>query len=107
MSAQKDTDLFIATLTVAEIRRGILEKSKGKKRSELEAWFAGPEGPRALFAGRILSFDEKSALIWAQLMAEGKKSGRPRNSLDMIVASIAGANNCTIVTDNERDFEGL
>jgi toxin FitB len=29
-------DLFIASLTVAEIRRGILEKPRGKKR---DAWF--------------------------------------------------------------------
>jgi hypothetical protein len=35
--ARKDDDLFIASLTVAEIRRGILEKPKGTKRSTLEA----------------------------------------------------------------------
>ena len=29
MSAQKDEDLFIASLTVADIRRGILEKPAG------------------------------------------------------------------------------
>lgn len=107
MGAQKDDDLFIASLTVAEIRRGILEKPGGKKRSSLEAWFAGPEGPQALFGGRVLSFDEKAALIWASLMADGKVKGRPRSALDTIIAAIAEANDCVVVTDNEKDFAGL
>ena len=96
-----------ASLTVAEIQRGILEKPAGRKRSALDAWFAGPEGPQALFAGRILSFDERAGLLWARLMAEGKAAGRPRSGLDMIIASVATANDCVIVTDNERDFSGL
>jgi predicted nucleic acid-binding protein len=54
MAGQSDEDLFITSLTVAEIRRGLLEKPAGKKRKELERWFAGPEGPQALFAGRVL-----------------------------------------------------
>jgi predicted nucleic acid-binding protein len=107
MGARQDEELFIASLTVAEIRRGILEKPKGKKRDVLEAWFSGPEGPQALFAGRILGFDDKAALIWARLMAEGKAAGHLRSALDMIVAAIAGANDCVIVTDNEKDFAGL
>ena len=107
MGAREDAHLFIASLTVAEIRRGVLEQPKGKKRSALEAWFSGPEGPPALFAARILPFDDKAALIWAQLMADGKARGRPRSALDMIIASVAEANACVIVTDNERDFEGL
>ena len=36
MSTQRDEDLFIASLTVAEIRRGILEKPRGKKRDVLD-----------------------------------------------------------------------
>ena len=107
MSTQRDEDLFIASLTVAEIRRGILEKPRGRKRDVLDQWFSGPEGPQALFAGRILSFDDKAGLIWARLMAEGKTAGKPRSGLDMIIAAVAGANECVVVTDNEKDFVGL
>jgi predicted nucleic acid-binding protein len=107
MAAQRDVDLFIASLTVAEIRRGILEKPRGKKRDALDAWFSGPEGPQALFAGRILPFDDKAGLVWARLMAEGKAAGRPRSGLDMIIAAVAGSNDCVVVTANERDFAGL
>lgn len=104
---QRDVDLFISSLTVAEIRRGILEKPRGKKRDALDAWFAGPEGPQALFSGRVLPFDDKAGLIWARLMADGKAAGHPRSGLDMIVAAIAGVNDCVVVTDNERDFADI
>jgi toxin FitB len=104
MAQQIDEDLFVSALTIAEIRRGVLEKPAGRKRDQLEAWFSGPEGPSALFAGRVLSFDEKAGMIWAQLMAEGKAKGRPRSALDTIIAATAEANDCVVVTDNEKDF---
>ena len=104
MREQADEDLFIASLTVAAIRRGILEKPSGRKRDQLDAWFSGPEGPSALFAGRVLPFDEKAGLIWARLMAEGTVKGRSRSALDTIIAAIAEANDCIVVTDNEKDF---
>lgn len=104
MAAQRDEDLFIASLTLAEIQRGILEKPRGKKHDALDAWFSGPEGPQALFAGRILSFDDKAGLIWAQLMAEGKAA---RSALDMIIAAVADANACIVVTQNVKDFAGV
>ncbi len=107
LAAQADEDLFIASLTVAEIRRGILEKPAGRKRRELERWFSGPEGPQALFESRVLPFDEKAALAWARLMAGGAAKGRPRSPLDMIIAAVAEANDCLLVTGNERDFAGL
>lgn len=107
MAAQSDNDLFISALTVAEIHRGVLEKPTGKKRVLLESWFTGPEGPQALFAGRVLPFGEKAALIWARLMADGSAKGRPRSALDTIIAATAEANDCVVATDNERDFAGL
>jgi predicted nucleic acid-binding protein len=64
-------------------------------------------GAQSLFAGRVLPFDEKAGLIWARLMADGAKAGRPRSALDMILAAVAEANDCIVVTDNERDFTGL
>ena len=107
MAKLQDEDLFIASLTVGEVRRGILELPRGRKRNALEAWFAGEEGPQTLFAGRILSFDARAGIIWARLMAEGKAVGRQRSGLDMILAAVAEANDCIVATDNEKDFGGL
>lgn len=107
MDQRDDSELFIAALTLAEIQRGVLQAPPGKKRDALGAWLDGPEGPAALFLGRILPFDDQAAPVWARLMAEGKAMGRPRNALDMMIAAIAEAQDCRLVTDNERDFFGL
>ncbi len=107
MGTQTDDSLFISALTVAEIWRGILEMPAGKRQIELEDWFRGTEGPQNLFAGRVLAFDDRAGLIWARLMAEGSAHGRPRSALDMIIAAVAECHDCTVVTDNERDFAGL
>ena len=107
MAEQSDDDLFISSLTVAEIRRGILETPAGKRRDQLDAWFSSPQGPQTLFAGRVLPFDDTAGLVWARLMAEGKAKGRPRSGLDTIIAAVAEANGCVVVTDNEKDFEGI
>lgn len=107
LADQIDTDLFISTLSLAEIHRGILEKPAGKKRRELEEWFGGSEGPQQLFRGRILGFEERAALVWGRLMAEGTRAGRPRSALDMQIAAIAQVNDCLLVTDNEKHFAGI
>jgi hypothetical protein len=40
-------------------------------------------------------------------MAEGAETGQPRSPLDMIIAAIAEANGCVVVTANEKHFAGL
>ncbi len=107
LAEQADDDLFLASLTLAEIWRGIQEEPVGRKRRALEEWFAGPEGPQSLFAGRILPFDERAGILWGRLMAEGSQRGKPRNALDMVIAAIAEANGCIVVTDNEKHFFGI
>lgn len=107
MERQADESLFVSALTVAELRRGMLLLPAGRRRRELESWFAGSSGPQALFSGRILSFDETAAEIWARLMAEGSARGRPRSGLDMIIAATAVANDCIMVTADEKDFTGV
>jgi toxin FitB len=104
LAAQADEDLFISTLSLAEIQRGILEKPKGRKRRELEEWFKGPEGPQALFARRVLPFDVRAALVWGRLMAAGAAAGRPRSALDMIIAATAEAHGCVVATADEKHF---
>lgn len=107
MSGQRDEDLFISTLTVGEIWRGLLAMPAGGRQDRLQTWFNGPQGPLSLFDGRVLSFDGQASLRWAELMADGAARGQPRSALDMIVAAIALANDCIVVTDNEKDFTGL
>jgi len=106
VEAQATRHLFVSAFSLAEIERGILERAVGQKRRALDAWFQGPGGPLTVFAGRILAFDERAAAEWARLMSDGSAMGRPRSGFDMIIAATAAANQCTVVTLNERDFQG-
>ena len=107
MMEKNNEGLYISTIALAEIWRGVLDLPASRKHRVLEDWFNGPEGPPALFANRILPFNAKASFIWARLMSEGTKKGRPRSPMDMMVASIAEANDCILVTDNEKHFAGL
>jgi toxin FitB len=104
LQSQDDAGLFIAALTVAEIWRGVLTTPTGRRRQQLELWFAGPVGPQALFRDRVLSFDERAAIERGRIIAEGRAIGRPRSPIDMIIAATAAANRCVVVTTNERHF---
>lgn len=107
LADQSEKDLYLSTVSIAEVWRGILEMPRGKKRRTLEEWFEGPDGPRAFFAGRVLTFDLDAALIWARLMAEGTVVGRPRGPFDMTIAAIALVHDLVVVTGNERHFRGV
>ncbi len=67
-----DENLFIASLTVAELRRRIPEKPNVTRRVTLDKWFSRPEG------------------LQARLMAEGRKAGQPHNGLDKASLFSAG-----------------
>lgn len=99
--------MYISTLTVAELWRGILERAPGRRRNELKTWFVGPTGPSALFGGRTLTFDFMAAMEWARIMAAGTSLGRPRSGIDMIIAATATVHDCVVVTANERHFRGV
>lgn len=107
LDAQADEDLYICSMNLAEIWNGILQLAAGEKRSEQESWFTGPRGPRVVFGGRVLTFDEKAGIIWARLMSERCTASLPCAPIDMIYAAIAEANDCVLVTDKEEHFTGL
>ena len=44
---------------------------------------------------------------FGMMMAEGTVAGRLRSAFEMMIKAIAGANDCVVVTDNERNFVGV
>ena len=100
-----DDDLFISALTVAEIRRGCW-RSQPEKTRTVGSLVQLVRKDRRHCSRAACCFDEKAALIWARLMADGTARERPRSALDMIIAAVAEANGCVVVR-NEKDFAGL
>src|SRR5437764_12288694 len=75
MSLQEPEDLFMTTISMAEILFGIELLPKGKRREalvqEAEITFTRD------FSGRVLSFDEQAARMFGSIVAARRMQGRP------------------------------
>jgi toxin FitB len=107
LEAQVDQDLSSQLSGLPKFGEACSKSRLGKNATSWSIGSLGPEGPRSLFAGRILDFDQDAALVWARLMAEGTALGRPRSALDMMVAATAEVNDCVVVTDKEKHFRSV
>ena len=99
---QHASDLFITTISIAEIAYGLRVLPIGKRRKMLEDAFY--QSIRQAFEYRILNFDALAADRYGQLMADRKKLGKPLGVLDGQIAAIASINQLKIATRNIFDF---
>lgn len=56
---------------------------------------------------QILEVTEISAEISSDIYAHLRKIGKHTGSYDILIAGIALANNLTLVTNNEKDYENI
>ncbi len=98
-----ETELYLTSITQAEILVGIELLPKGKGRAAiaqaLEASF------REDFADPILPFDSESAREFARIVALRRKLGRPISQPDAQIAAIARNCGGLLATRNTGDFE--
>jgi predicted nucleic acid-binding protein len=103
MSNQQGLELFIPSITKAEILYGVEILAKGKRRKLLESMLAGMFDVD--FSGRILPFDAACAAVFAEIAGERKRLGRPISVFDAQIASIARVHRAKLATRNVADFE--
>jgi len=102
LDQQDVTQLFVTTITIAEISYGINALPEGNRRRILEEAF-----DRAIndaFKHRLLSFDETAAHVYGKIMSKRKALGKPLNILDGQIASITLAHKASLATRNVSDF---
>jgi toxin FitB len=97
-------EAYTTTVSMAEILYGIEILPRGRRYATLLAGAEKMLG--AVFAGRILSFDEESARLFAQIAAKRRAQGRPISELDAQIAAIAQSHSAALATRNTADFEG-
>jgi predicted nucleic acid-binding protein len=100
---QISEQLYITSVSVAEILYGLHVLPKGKRRIELETAFAAVMDEA--FIGRILAFDEKSAQHYGKIMGQSKEKGRPMSFCDGQIAAIASLHGFQLATRNIKDFK--
>lgn len=104
MRQQAEAELFLTTMTLGEIVKGIKRLPMGPKRSRLERWHAVEL--RSRFRGRILSLDEAASYQWGCLCAHLELAGKRMPAVDSQIAAICLLHDAVLVTRNEADFTG-
>ena len=105
LKAQRDDALFLSSVTVAEIMRGVSRLNNGKKRDKLLTWVRQDIPNR--FSGRILSFDTKCAFLQGAWQGEADKQGCSFPAADAQIAAIAVRFELVLVTRNVKDMARL
>ncbi|MDF5731686.1 MAG: type II toxin-antitoxin system VapC family toxin [Rhizonema sp. PD38] len=105
LSPLPESSLYLSAITIGELVKGIVALEEGQKKTRLKRWM-NTDIP-ALFAGRILSYDEQAARLWGVWSGEGKRIGRSVPLLDAQIAATAARYDCVLVTRNHKDIERL
>jgi predicted nucleic acid-binding protein len=98
-------ELFVSSVTLAEIRFGIERAPDAGRQADLLRWLA--DEVRPMFDGRVLEITEDVLLRWRVLVEEGRRTGRNYSQPDLMIAATALEHGSKLVTRNERDFTGL
>lgn len=97
LRAARRSELFISSLTIAELLFGARRSAHVTENLKRVARFVAPLGE--------LQFDRLAAEAYATLRAELAEAGRQFGPVDMLIAATGLARGLTVVTNNTREFE--
>jgi len=93
--------LFLCSLTIGEIRKGLTKLPESKKKEKLTDWL---NTLLENYQDRIHSIDITVAENWGVMQGKAEKKGMPMSSIDSLISATAYTHNLIIVTRNENDF---
>ena len=97
-----DREVYLTTITEAELRYGFAIMPEGRRREGLES--ALERMLHDAFARRILPFDSDAAIAYAEIADGRRAAGRPVSPADCQIAAIARSRGMAVATRNVRDF---
>jgi predicted nucleic acid-binding protein len=103
INQQDEFTLYLSTMTLGELHKGIAKLAPGQKQRDLQNWVETDLTRR--FTGRILDVNQEVAQTWGILSAEAETKGRPVPVLDGLLAATAQAFGLTFVTRNVSHVE--
>lgn len=102
LAAQPESSLFLSTITVGEIKKGIASVRQEVRRQRLRTFLEGAVIDR--FRGRIVETNEAVWRRWGALAGAAERRGQPLPVIDGLLAAVALTHGLTVVTRNEADF---
>ncbi len=103
VAGQRLEDLFVSTVTFAEIRYGIETVDDPIRRAELNDWLL--HRVRPMFDQRVLEVSEDVMFKWRLLVENGRKVGHTFSQPDLIIAATALQHGLTVVTRDTGDYK--
>ena len=100
LDAQAPTNLYLSTITAAELVFGVQSMPEGKRRDGLAKAVAGILEED--FAGRLLPFDEAAAWVYGERIAAARKRGYAISMADGQIAAIALSRPGAMVATRDR-----
>ena len=100
---QDSASLYTTAITKAEIFYGVELLPKGRRKQRLSEF--ARVGFEVELAGRILAFDEASAVHYAAIRGRKRSLGLTMSALDTQIAAIVMAHDAALVTRNTNDFK--
>ena len=97
-----ESQLYISSLTIGEIRKGIELARRRRDVDQAEALEAWLHTVVNGYSGRVLTVDAQVADTWGQMSAI-----RPIPVVDALLAATAQVHDLILVTRNVSDVEGL
>jgi len=88
-------EIGVCSVVAAELAYGVAKSGSERNRRALEMFLA----PLT-----ILPFDEAALWVYGDLRAELERQGTPIGALDTMIAAHALSQQCTLVTNNTREF---
>ncbi|HSH26787.1 MAG TPA: type II toxin-antitoxin system VapC family toxin, partial [Wenzhouxiangella sp.] len=104
LNACKTTQLYLSSITIAEIEYGLHALPQGARGRKLRYRYEG--FIEAAFSGRVLEFGYPAATVYGEIMAHRRATGRPMSVPDGQIAAIALSRGLKLATRNVRDFAG-
>jgi predicted nucleic acid-binding protein len=99
LSGQEE-HLVVDPIILGELSIGILGLAAGRKRADLERWFA-----TLVQTIECLPWTAAVSRRWARLVVELRKKGTTLPVLDAMIAATALEHGLTVATRNVRDFK--
>lgn len=103
VDAQDESRLFLSTLTIGELEKGIAKLPVSSRKTRIASWVR--RDLTARFGGRLLPIDARVASRWGTITGESERRGSPLPVIDSLIAATALVHDLQVVTRNVDDFE--
>lgn len=95
----KESQLFISSITMAELEYGVFKSSFPQKNQIALSKFLSPIN--------ILPFDDNASFAYGEIRADLERKGKIIGAMDLLIAAHASSQEMTLVTNNVREFKRI